>query len=402
MRRGCAALSALCIGWLAVASAAASTRQAPTTDVVKPGQTLYKIAQKHGVTLAELCRANDLECSKPIQPGRKLVIPSRAAPGKTDADPSETPTRSPARANTAGRSDEPMAAASKAPNAVVEAQARPVLEDVKHKRRPARARLDGARAGGKASSEAHDDDEVGKLARPAKRPGYLIVHSTVGEWQGLARTRKGRIPETARQGLARVLASWRTGEQQPIADELILLLTRVSDHFGGRPIRVVSGFRPWSPSQHTPHSQHNLGRAVDFSIPGVPNTIVRDYCRKFAKAGVGFYPNSSFVHLDARGYPSYWVDHSGPGERPRYANARPDPRAEETRDREREPSKPKHDPESTSLSKALEDSALRAVEATSAAAVELPQVEEDPLGSLQTRTRRRRSSNEEPSFAPDP
>ena len=77
-------------------------------------------------------------------------------------------------------------------------------------------------------------------------------------------------------------------------------MAQVSDHFGGRPLHVVSGFRPYSPVQYTPHSNHNAGRAMDFSVEGVPNTAVRDFCRTFRNAGVGYYPNSTFVHLDVR------------------------------------------------------------------------------------------------------
>jgi hypothetical protein len=64
---------------------------------------------------------------------------------------------------------------------------------------------------------------------------------------------------------------------------------------------------------------------VDFSIPGVANTVVRDYVRRFRNCGVGYYPNSSFVHLDVRESAAYWVDYAGPGEAPRAK-----PRAEAT------------------------------------------------------------------------
>jgi hypothetical protein len=33
--------------------------------------------------------------------------------------------------------------------------------------------------------------------------------------------------------------------------------------------------------------------------------------------GVGYYPNSSFLHLDVRACPMQWVDYAGPGEAPR-------------------------------------------------------------------------------------
>jgi len=55
----------------------------------------------------------------------------------------------------------------------------------------------------------------------------------------------------------------------------------------------------------------------------VPNEIVRDYCRTFDKAGVGYYPNSLFVHFDVRSQKTFWIDLSGPGEAPKYVGKYP-------------------------------------------------------------------------------
>jgi hypothetical protein len=44
---------------------------------------------------------------------------------------------------------------------------------------------------------------------------------------------------------------------------------------------------------------------------------VRDYLRTFKNVGVGYYPNSSFVHFDVRGHNSHWTDYAGPGQPPR-------------------------------------------------------------------------------------
>jgi hypothetical protein len=95
---------------------------------------------------------------------------------------------------------------------------------------------------------------------------------------------------------------------------LIRVLVSVSDHFGGRPLRIVSGYRT---NSYFKDSRHKQSRAVDFSVPGVPNEVVRDYVRTFSRTGVGYYPNSSFVHLDVREYSAYWVDYARPGEAPR-------------------------------------------------------------------------------------
>jgi uncharacterized protein YcbK (DUF882 family) len=108
------------------------------------------------------------------------------------------------------------------------------------------------------------------------------------------------------------------GETHPIDPRLVTLVGMVSDHFGGRDLIVVSGFRPYSPRQFTPHSNHNVGRAMDFTIPGVTNEQLRDFCRTFHNVGVGYYPNSSFVHLDVRTSNAQWTDYAGPGQAPRY------------------------------------------------------------------------------------
>src|SRR5439155_10479559 len=97
-----------------------------------------------------------------------------------------------------------------------------------------------------------------------------------------------------------------------------------SNHFGSRRIEVISGFRPYTPTQHTTHSNHNIGNAIDFRVVGVPNEVVRDFCRSLKNTGCGYYPNSTFVHMDARTSPAFWVDYSRPGEPPRYNAANVD------------------------------------------------------------------------------
>ena len=135
-----------------------------------------------------------------------------------------------------------------------------------------------------------------------------------------------------RDGFERVFASWRSRKTERIHGRLIRLLSRVSDHFGGRPIHVISGFRPQGEKQQALRSKHNLGRAVDFHIPGVPNEAIRDFCRTLSNVGVGYYPRSTFVHLDMRGRPAYWIDYSGPGEPPRYeTGSGADPRDSQSR-----------------------------------------------------------------------
>src|SRR5262249_26250355 len=62
----------------------------------------------------------------------------------------------------------------------------------------------------------------------------------------------------------------------------------------------------------------NHGKAIDFHVVGVPNEVVRDFCRTLKNVGCGYYPNSTFVHMDVRDKDAFWIDYSKPGEPPRY------------------------------------------------------------------------------------
>ncbi len=110
-----------------------------------------------------------------------------------------------------------------------------------------------------------------------------------------------------------------------VDDRLAMRLQALADHFGkaGAPVKlsVVSGYRPTSVG-----SMHATGRAIDFRLEGAKNEDVVAFCKTLTDTGCGFYPNSSFVHLDVRdpgaGHVS-WIDASGPGETPRYVSTWP-------------------------------------------------------------------------------
>ena len=89
-------------------------------------------------------------------------------------------------------------------------------------------------------------------------------------------------------------------------------------------VTVVSGYRPRSLG-----SFHQSAKAIDFHVDGVSHEASWRFCRTLADTGCGYYPNSSFVHMDvppARTGHVYWIDASGPGETPLYVSAWP-PRA---------------------------------------------------------------------------
>lgn len=111
-----------------------------------------------------------------------------------------------------------------------------------------------------------------------------------------------------------------TNTQHRIDPRLPRLIYQTGKNFYGHRIEVISGYR--SPKvARNPKSPHKLGLACDFRVTGINNATLRDYLRKaFDHVGVGYYPNSMFVHLDVRkGSSAFWIDYSGPGENAAYS-----------------------------------------------------------------------------------
>jgi hypothetical protein len=103
---------------------------------------------------------------------------------------------------------------------------------------------------------------------------------------------------------------------------LLSRLQAIASHFPGGAIRIASGYRPTAA-----RSFHQSGRALDIVIPGVSNDDLVAFCRTLPDTGCGYYPNSTFVHIDVRNAGTghvYWIDASKPGEPPRYVTSWPE------------------------------------------------------------------------------
>jgi uncharacterized protein YcbK (DUF882 family) len=264
---------------LAAALPAATAEAAIVLHTVGKGQTLGRIAKRYHTSVDSLLEVNGIRRGQRIHPGLVLVIPEK---GK-EAEAAK-------KAAALRHGDEPDA-----------------------DRKGARGKGDKG-----ALRDAANDKPDPSFARRPKRPGFVRMVRGTERFEAQFLGRRGRLVPQALAGLSHLLRSYVTNTQIPIDPRLASMIGLVSDHFGGRPLHVVSGFRPYTPTQYTPHSNHNAGRAMDFSVEGVPNTVLRDFCRTFRNAGVGYYPNSSFVHLDARTGRVFWIDYSSPGEPPRY------------------------------------------------------------------------------------
>ncbi|MBX3217785.1 MAG: DUF882 domain-containing protein [Labilithrix sp.] len=178
---------------------------------------------------------------------------------------------------------------------------------------------------GKAKPGAKPAPKPTTYAAKAKTPGVIHVKraASTEEVDLRIKDKGGKIAPTTLRSMEKIMRA-AGGASHPIEARLISLLGIVSNHFGSRKIEVVSGFRPYAPTQYTQHSNHNHGKAIDFRVVGVPNEIVRDFCRTLKNVGCGYYPNSTFVHMDVRETSAFWIDFSKPGEPPRYNAANVD------------------------------------------------------------------------------
>lgn len=278
---------------------AASLASAQREHTVRSGDSLARIAKRHNVSLTSLAGANGLAPDAGLRPGQVLRVPERGthyvAPGET--------------LGAIARNHECS------------------VEDLRrlNRLREGRPLQIGQRLilpGFEASRErARAADRWG---RP-RQPGVVTIYRSSLDRRFRIRLvdNRGRVRSAAVRRLQELMrqrdGSGRLGPRGPAPPRrLVAMLARISDHFGGRTITLVSGYRETGGYTRAT-SRHVEGHALDIRVRGVPATELRDYVRStFERVGVGYYPRSTFVHIDVRDRNRYWVDWSRPGQRPQY------------------------------------------------------------------------------------
>ena len=316
------AVAAALFGSHAVARPATPAGQAHAAPeivhVVQPGQYLSIIAKRYHTTSEAIRKTNGLNPGTTLKPGASLRI-------------AETPEHAAWREKNEPhlKKDEPI---------------RTREHDQDHGRAHDRDHDDAAKnrdKGREKGRERGGDDEpstphrgaadgavpstpnADKWAKRPARPGFVTATRFTDTFRGSLRASNGNVVAKAAEKFDWLLRSSKTQEQMKMDRRLLKLLSQVSDHFGGREVVLVSGFRPFSSKQFTKNSRHNHGEAIDFRIAGVPNIALYEYCLTLPQVGCGYYPNSLFIHLDVRLLKTRWVDYSRPGEAPKYARTKP-------------------------------------------------------------------------------
>jgi uncharacterized protein YcbK (DUF882 family) len=136
-----------------------------------------------------------------------------------------------------------------------------------------------------------------------------IHHTHSGEDITVTYKRNGSYDAAGLAKLNQFLRDWRNHEQTTMDPKLFDIVWEVYQEVGGKePIQIISAYR--SPKTNAmlrsrsrgvaQFSQHMLGKAMDFNIPGVSLEQIRYAGLRLQRGGVGFYPSSGspFVHLD--------------------------------------------------------------------------------------------------------
>jgi uncharacterized protein YcbK (DUF882 family) len=148
-------------------------------------------------------------------------------------------------------------------------------------------------------------DSVSVLARPRDVERPLLPEIRAYRARPL---RKGKVAQSKAKKFRDPM--FLTDKVMRVHPGLVLRLQKIAKHYPGKVIEIISGYRP--DSRET--SRHHHGHALDLRVAGVTREKLRDYLRSYEDTGVGYYPNSFFVHMDVREAKAYWVDRSGPGE----------------------------------------------------------------------------------------
>jgi uncharacterized protein YcbK (DUF882 family) len=118
--------------------------------------------------------------------------------------------------------------------------------------------------------------------------------------------RNGRYDDEGLKKLNYFLRDWRNNDETKMAPGLFDILWEIQRDVGTtEAIHIISSYR--SPATNAmlrarsrgvaKHSQHVLGNAIDFRIPGVSVEDLRAAGLRLQRGGVGYYPGA-FVHVD--------------------------------------------------------------------------------------------------------
>jgi uncharacterized protein YcbK (DUF882 family) len=150
----------------------------------------------------------------------------------------------------------------------------------------------------------------GRAPAPQWPPEHSLhlFHTHTGERLDIVFRRGEEYAPEAIAKLDYFLRDHRTGEVRHFDPRIYDILDELTDAVG-RPngqIDIVCGYRtPWSneflrarTAGVAKNSLHLLAEAIDLRMPGVDTSKLRGAALSLHRGGVGYYPQSDFLHVD--------------------------------------------------------------------------------------------------------
>jgi len=143
------------------------------------------------------------------------------------------------------------------------------------------------------------------LKQPERKLSLMNLHT--GESINATYWAEGQYQTDELHAINKVLRDFRTGDIHKMDKDLIDLLNIMHHKIGAnRPFHVISGYR--SPKTNAAlnknssgvakKSLHMQGKAIDIRLPGHKLSDLRKVALNLHVGGVGFYPESNFIHVD--------------------------------------------------------------------------------------------------------
>jgi uncharacterized protein YcbK (DUF882 family) len=118
---------------------------------------------------------------------------------------------------------------------------------------------------------------------------------------------RGRYVQKGMSQIDHILRDWRTGETVSIDKELLDLVWELQRSLDSQaPVEIISGYRAPKTNKMlaatnsgvVEHSQHTLAKALDFRLADRNLDSIRKAAIAMQRGGVGYYPQSGFIHVD--------------------------------------------------------------------------------------------------------
>ena len=141
---------------------------------------------------------------------------------------------------------------------------------------------------------------------PSQARSLSLYHTHTDERVAVTYFANGTYLPDAISEIERLLRDFRTGEMHAIDLRLLDTMHALGERCSGPGFEVISGYRSAATNAQlqattegvAPNSLHLSGRAVDVRLSGFDTARLRDAALALARGGVGYYPQSDFLHLD--------------------------------------------------------------------------------------------------------